>query len=95
MHCVLGAEVVIRSYDDYVWNWVLWIASSQKMINCNAIGLWGLLFFNDNGLMAEKCYKFGVKGARASFHGFKSVNRKAGKYEEPEGYVNSTEKKEE
>ena len=50
------------------------------MINCNLIGLWGLYFFNDNGLMAEKCYKFGLKGARASFNGYKMVNRKEGHY---------------
>ena len=76
----LAAEVVIRTFDDYVWNWVLWVSSSQKMINCNLIGLWGLYFFNDNGLMAEKCYKFGLKGARASFNGYKMINRKEGKY---------------
>ena len=76
VHCILGAEVNNATFDDYAWNWVLWMASTNKIISCNFIGLWGLYFFNDNGSMAEKCYKIGVKGSRASFKGYKSINRK-------------------
>ena len=42
---------------DYMWNWFLWYVSTDKMISCNWAGLWGLLWLNDNGAMAENCFK--------------------------------------
>lgn len=62
---------------------MLWVSSTNKIISCNTIGLWGLFFYNDNGLMAEKCYKIGLQGARAAFGGYKMINRKQGKYLDP------------
>ena len=89
---MISAGIVVNdTFDDYVWNWVLWVSSSSKMISCNTMGLWGLFFFNDNGLMAEKCYKFGLKGARASYQGYKMVNRKSGKYLDPTGAPKDSE----
>ena len=42
---------------DYMWNWFLWYVSTDKMIQCNWAGLWGLLWLNDNGAMAENCFR--------------------------------------
>lgn len=66
----MAAEVNNKTLRDYYWNWWLWWVSTEKMISCNWIGLWGLFFFNDNGAMAENCFRIDIKGGRASFAGF-------------------------
>ena len=78
-----AAEVVNTTFNDYIWNWVLWYTSAFKMISCNYIGLWGILRFNDNGIMAEKCFSFGLKGGRAAFSGYKPIKKKEGRYKAP------------
>ena len=75
-----AAEVVNTTFDDYIWNWVLWYASAFKMISCNYIGLWGILRYNDNGIMAEKCFAYGLRGGRAAFSGYKPIKKKEGRY---------------
>ena len=78
-----AAEVVNTTFDDYIWNWILWYSSAIKMISCNYIGIWGILRFNDNGVMAEKCFSQGLKGGRAAFSGYKPIKKKEGRYMEP------------
>ena len=81
-----AAEVVNDTFDDYIWNWVLWYASTNKMIFCNWMGLWGILRYNDNGIMAERCFSFGLRGGRAAFSGYKPIKKKEGKYLQPPGW---------
>ena len=33
------------------------------MINCLYLGLWGLFWYNDNGIMADQCLRTGLIGA--------------------------------
>ena len=67
--CVQAAPVNNATMTDYMFNWILWWISSNKMIQCNVIGLWGLFWYNDNGEMAERCFMTGIQGSRASFMG--------------------------
>ena len=53
---VFSAPVKLTSFDDYVFNWNLWFISTNKLISCTFVGLFGLFWFNDNGAMAEKCF---------------------------------------
>ena len=50
-----------------VWNYVLFMFSAMKMYMCNNVGLWGLVFYNDNGEMTEACLRTGLVGARAEY----------------------------
>lgn len=64
-------EVVNDTWLDYLFNWVLFQIAAFKLITCNYVSLVGLLFWNDNGIMAERCFKTGYVGGRASFKGYK------------------------
>ena len=69
--------------NDRIWHMFVLVASTIKNVNCVWMGLYGVTFFNDNGIMAEKCYKIGMKGGLASFNGYKGIGRKEGTYLEP------------
>ena len=49
------------------WNWLLWSLSAGKILGCESLGFWGLLFFDDEGLLARKCLETGPIGATAEF----------------------------
>ena len=83
VHETKAAEVVNTTFDDYIWNWVLWYSSAFKMISCNYIGIWGILRYNDNGIMAEKCFAYGLRGGRAAFSGYTPIKKKEGRYKAP------------
>ena len=70
--------------NDRIWHMFVLVASTFKNVNCVWMGLYGVAMFNDNGIMAEKCYKLGLKGGLASFKGYKGVSRKEGKYLDPD-----------
>jgi len=67
---VSAGEVTNNTFFDYLFNWVLFSASATKLIACNYVGLFGLVIWNDNGTMAERCMKTGFVGARANFQGY-------------------------
>jgi len=71
-----AAEVNNATLQDYEWNWFLWYISVSKLIKCNSLGLWGLFWLDDNGLLAEKCFQSGVIGGRASFSGYPQKPKK-------------------
>jgi len=39
-----------------IWNLILSQMSIGKLLACNGVGLWGLFWFDDAGVMAEKCF---------------------------------------
>jgi len=39
-----------------IWNLILSQMSIGKLLSCNGVGLWGLFWFDDAGVMAEKCF---------------------------------------
>ena len=70
METIQAGKVNNETLRDYYWNWCLWIISTDKLLTCNFIGIFGLIFFNDNGAMAENCFRTDIQGGRASFSGF-------------------------
>ena len=52
----------------FVWNYILSNMSLGKLVSCNAIGMWGLFWFNDDGEMMEKCLNTGTVGASAEYY---------------------------
>ena len=67
---VHGAAVVNNTWFDWMYNYALFQVASWKVIGCVSYGFWGLLIWNDNGLMMERCLKTGGVGGRASFIGY-------------------------
>ena len=51
-----------------VWNFFLSQMSLGKLMTCNSIGMWGLFFQNDDGVMFEKCLNTGLIGAKAEYY---------------------------
>ena len=66
-------EVVNETWEDYMFNWVLWQVAEFKLLICNYISLVGLLFWDDNGAMAERCFKTAYVGGRVHFKGFHTL----------------------
>jgi len=71
-----AAAVNTQSLADYIFNWLLWTEASSKLIDCTWLGLYGLFWFNDNGVIAEKCFQTGLVGGRANFEGLIKANYK-------------------
>ena len=42
--------------------------SAMKLVGCNSVGMWGLFWFDDDGVMMEKCLNTGAVGAKAEFY---------------------------
>ena len=65
-------DLVAATYEGFlqplVWNFILSQMSLGKLVGCNGIGMWGLLFFDDDGAMMEKCLKTGIVGAKAVYY---------------------------
>ena len=65
-------DLVAATYEGFfqplVWNFILSQMSLGKLVSCNGIGMWGLLFFDDDGAMMEKCLKTGLVGAKAVYY---------------------------
>ena len=53
-------------FSDRIWNLVLAIISINKLLRCNFVGLFGL-FFDDQGLIWERCLNTGIVGAKAIY----------------------------
>ena len=41
----------------YYWRWFVYFNSMGGVMGCWAIGLWGLLFDDDDGLLMNTCFK--------------------------------------
>ena len=39
----------------WMWNYFVYVMSFQASGGCYAVGVWGLFFDNDNGLMIQTC----------------------------------------
>ena len=55
-------------FQPLIWNLILSQISLGKLIQCNAVGMWGLFWFDDAGEMTEKCLKTGLVGAKANYY---------------------------
>ena len=51
----------------WVWDSFLSYLGAGKMLMCNAMGIWGLFWYNDGGEMAEACLTTGFVGAQPEF----------------------------
>ena len=51
-----------------IWNVILYYFSLGKLMGCNAVGMWGLFWYNDNGAMAAKCFETGLQGGVAEYY---------------------------
>ena len=51
-----------------IWNIILSNMSLAKIVQCNGVGIWGLVWFDDDGEMMEKCLKTGLVGAKAEYY---------------------------
>ena len=43
-----------------IWNLILYAMSAGKLYFCNMVGMWGLFWLNDNGVMQAKCFQTGL-----------------------------------
>eukprot|EP00356_Strombidium_inclinatum_P002784 CAMPEP_0170480198 /NCGR_PEP_ID=MMETSP0208-20121228/1132_1 /TAXON_ID=197538 /ORGANISM="Strombidium inclinatum, Strain S3" /LENGTH=70 /DNA_ID=CAMNT_0010752707 /DNA_START=45 /DNA_END=257 /DNA_ORIENTATION=+ len=63
--------LVQESYEGFlqplIFNFILFYFSAGKLMACNAIGMWGLFWFNDDGEMQQKCFETGLQGGTAEF----------------------------
>ena len=50
-----------------IFNLVLFSLSVMKLAGCNYVGMWGLVWYNDNGEMMEACLRTGIVGSRAEY----------------------------
>lgn len=41
----------------YIWNWFVWGVAAGGLSGCWAVGLWGLLWADDDGLLTNECLK--------------------------------------
>lgn len=51
----------------FFWNWGIYFLSVGKLLGCNAIGIWGLFWYDDNGEMMNNCVLTGPQGAQAEY----------------------------
>ena len=65
---LLVQEVYEGFLQPFIWNFILSNISMGKLVQCNYIGLWGLFWLDDEGEMAEKCFKTGIVGAKANYY---------------------------
>jgi len=61
-----------NSYIGFLQPWIinmyLYITSADHMLWCVWFGLWGLLFGNDSGVLAEQCMTTGLLGSKATYY---------------------------
>ena len=65
----IGDDVQKIFLVNFFWNFFIYFIQVGKLMGCNYIGLWGLFWYNDNGLMMNNCYITGPVGAQAEFAG--------------------------
>ena len=62
-------EATIEGFlQPFVWNYILSSFSFGKIFGCNAVGMWGLFWQDDDGVMFEKCLNTGFVGAKAEYY---------------------------
>ena len=57
------------AYEDitsYLWNWMVYMTAVGSMTGCWNIGVWGLMFDNDDGKMIDTCLGI-VGGSNVTF----------------------------
>ena len=65
-----AAPVKVETVNDYIFNWMLWIITFTKINFCTQAGAWGIIWYNDNGEMIERCFRTGLIGGRATYSGY-------------------------
>ena len=46
---------LIEDITSWIWNYFLYSSAAGSVLGCWTIGVWGLLFDNDNGVMIQMC----------------------------------------
>ena len=41
----------------YYWRWIVYLNASSSVTGCWMIGLWGLFFDDDDGMLMDTCFK--------------------------------------
>ena len=63
----IGDEVSDYFFFPLLWNLFLYQIQVGKFYSCNALGAWGLFWYNDNGELMNACFNTGITGAQATF----------------------------
>ena len=50
----------------YFWNWYIWTQAVGNVRDCWMVGMWGLFWDNDDGLIMQKCFDM-MGGTGAQF----------------------------
>ena len=48
---------ILESWATYWWNWVTFLDGYQTLMICWLVGGWGLFFSDDDGVLANRCYR--------------------------------------
>lgn len=54
-------------YEDitsYFWNWMVYMMATGGAAGCFHMGVWGLIFLNDDGALISECNKWGAGGPK-------------------------------
>ena len=63
----IGDAVSDYFFFPLLWNLFLYQIQVGKFYSCNALGVWGLFWYNDNGELMNACFNTGITGAQATF----------------------------
>ncbi len=64
---------ILESWATYWWNWVTFLDGYQTLMICWLVGGWGLFFSDDNGVLANRCYRMAGGTAIAFPVEYKSI----------------------
>ena len=51
----------------FLWSWLMYNLSFFKIAGCEALGWFGLAFFDDEGVLTKRCLETGVIGGSAQY----------------------------
>ena len=64
---VIGQAVQEEFLMAWLWNFLVFFMQAGKLMGCSYIGVWGLFWYDDNGLMMENCLLTAPVGAKANY----------------------------
>ena len=64
---IIGEAVQEEFLMNIFWNFLIFFMQAGKLLGCSYIGVWGLFWYDDNGLMMENCLQTAPVGAAANY----------------------------
>ena len=64
---IIGEDVQDEFLMNIFWNFLVFGIQVGKLMGCSAVGIWGLFWYDDNGLMMENCLVTAPVGAAANY----------------------------